>query len=875
MNKKPLKNVKKDTDWGNEVAHSVGLVGKVFRKIFSYIINILLTLLLVGLLTGAIVGGVFALYIRNYITADLEGFEFLATNQNETTKIYYMDFTDRTNRQGKRVLLEDEIIYGSENRTWASYREIPKNLTEAFIAIEDKRFDTHGGVDWVRTISATLNWVLGGSDRFGASTITQQLIKNITQDDDISIQRKVQEILRALELEKTKDKSEIMELYLNTIFLSQRSYGVQAAAQTYFGKDVKDLTLIECAAIAAIPQAPTKFDPIQNPENNAERRNKVLIEMHNQGKITRQEFDSAYKKELKLNLKVDDESNTSGITINSWYKDQVIEESIRLLMEKLGITREIASRMIYNNGLQIITVMDPKVQKILEEVFEDESNFRVKSTIIKPESAMVVIDPATGDILGLVGGMGEKTSNRLYNYATQGRRPPGSAIKPLSVYAPALDAGLINYASVFDDVPVNFGTFDGVEWSRKDGWPSNLPKRYDGLTTLSQAIKVSKNTIAVRVLTLLGVNKSFDFMKNKLNIGIIEREEVAGKILSDIDLAPLGLGELTHGVTVEEMTRAYAIFCNRGIYNDSRTVLRIEDSNGNVIVDNNKPGVTVISEATANIMTKLLQTVVEDRGTASRIELKNNIDVAGKTGTTNSDNDRWFIGYTPYYVGGVWFGYSQPRSLENFQPSPAVLVWDKVMQKLHEQIIVDDLNEVTPKNTFQTDSKLVKAEYCIDSGKIPTNACRADPRRNRVEIGYFTTGPNEQCDVHIMVNIDAENGGGIDLNGNCPKTVQRGLIKVNRNFPYNILITDAQYTYMDLDGREPNLDPNTPFYLPVLRGNFSGTTGGLEQQYNRVCTIHYNDKPSVPEPEPPPPQEPPPDTSGSDPAGEETINIEE
>ncbi|MFA6948630.1 MAG: transglycosylase domain-containing protein [Eubacteriales bacterium] len=837
-----------DTDWGNEVAGAVGIVGTVFGKCVSYIFNILLTILLIGIITGAVVGGAFAIYVKNYVNADLDSFDLLATGQSMTTKIYYMDYTDRENRIGTPVEIEDQRLYGSENRMWASYSDMPTYLVEAFVSIEDHRFWDHKGVDWFTTLKATFGYFTGTSSA-GGSTITQQLIKNVTGEDKVSIQRKVQEILRALELEKTKDKTEIIELYLNTIFLSQRSYGVAAAAYTYFNKSVKDLTLIECAALASIPQYPTAYDPAQKPENNLERRNAVLDRMLELGKITKTEYDSAYNKELKLNMP----SDTMETATNSWYTDQVIEETITLLMNNLSVTREVASRMIYNSGLSIYIVMDPEVQSVLEEVYKDETSFPSANGIIQPESSCVIIDPATGDIVGLVGGRGEKTKNRIFNYATQAKRPPGSSIKPLTVYGPALEYGLITYGSVFDDIPINFGDKEtdssgNTYYTRSDGWPQNYPKIFNGLTTVNDAITRSVNTISLRVLQKLTVERSFDFAYNKLNLSLVEsRELTGGKVVTDKDLAPLGLGELSYGLSVSEMTAAYAAYDNNGIYNSPRTVIKILDSEGNVIIDNDTSGKVVVSEQTASILTKMLQNVVSS-GTAKRITLQNTINCAGKTGTTSNDNDRWFVGYTPYYVGGVWFGYEMPKSLNAFTISPCVTVWDTIMTKLHEKFINAASEGSAALKTFTLADGVVTKTYCKDSGKLITDACRADPRGSRAEVGYFTnaTAPTESCDVHVLVDYDKNTGAVADVD--CPEesVVKVGLLHImDRSFPVQITVTDAQYVYREISEDDKICtDSNNAFFAYSLpEGTYAGLSAA-DSQYNRYCSKHYDpDKP--------------------------------
>jgi len=434
------------------------------KKVFSTVAIVFLTILLIGCITGTIVVGAFAIYIKKYIDPVIEDFDLISTEQKLSSKIYYMDYTDRENRVGTPVELDTERLYGSENRVWVTFDEMPTYLYEAFISIEDERFWVHDGVDWKRTLGATF-YFFTGADNYGGSTITQQLIKNLTGEKDVRIQRKLQEIMRALYLDKTKDKTEILELYLNTIYLSQGCYGVQAAANVYFGKSVSELTLVECAALASITQAPTKWDPIQNPDNNEFRRKTVLDKMYELGKITYSEYQEARNQELEL---VDYKGDIDGDVVvdenedyNSWYTDAVIKSVVERLMEEKGYPENLAYNMLYSGGLKIYTVMDPEIQAAIDKVYvENSAAFQDDRFpgILKPESSMVIIHPTTGDVLGLAGGRGEKKGNLLLNYATQTTRSPGSTIKPLTVYAPALEAGIITYGSVYDDVPVNYDT---------------------------------------------------------------------------------------------------------------------------------------------------------------------------------------------------------------------------------------------------------------------------------------------------------------------------------------------------------------------------------------------------------------------------------
>ncbi len=841
----------KEIDWGREVLHAFAVVGKILLKILSYLLNIILTVLLICILTGIIVGGVFAIYIKNNIDPTIDTSLLITAGADTTTRIYYMDYEteeDRQNRIGTAVELEDERIYASENSLWASYSQFPKYLWQAFVAIEDHRFDDHNGVDWLGTGKAVANFFLGFEEMRGASTITQQLVKNLTGNDEVRVQRKIQEILQALDLEKQKSKEEILEMYLNIIYFSNNCTGVQAAANYFFDKDVSELELVECAALAAIVKNPSLYDPVRFPEENAKRRIDVLYAMWEYGYITEAEYlDNKYK-ELTLVLSNDTQSSETG-NVFSWYKETVFNDVRDALMEKYGFDQYTASMMIYSGGLKIYTVMDPEVQSIMEEVYENDTEyFPYSSDGLQPHSAMVVVDPYTGDVLGIVGGRGEKQDNRILNYATGTTRSPGSSIKPLAVYAPALDAGLINFASVFDDVPVTFGNYEQTG-GMPSPWPGNLPYVYSGLTTVNQAIITSKNTIAVRVLQELTIEKSFDFVKNQLGISsfIDAYTTESGQILTDKGLASLALGQMNLGLTVEEITAAYSIFQNNGVYNKPRTFLYVYDSNDNLILENKSEEKIVISEQTASIMTTMMENVMH-QGTGTSVTLRNTVDVAGKTGTAGNDFDRWFVGYTPYYVGGVWFGYEMNLSLSDFRQNPSCLVWDTVMTKLHQKYIDEANAGGAPLKTFEQAAGVIECEYCLDSGEMPTEACRLDPRGNRIVKGYFTRDnmPDAPCNTHVVVKYDSVVGGVVldieNYTGSLTDLKDTALIRVDsRAFPMEITVTDAQYVYRDLPS---NVTPGgwwgEPFFQNAIpNGVYVGVTNTWSL-YNRFCYDHFD-----------------------------------
>ena len=729
------------------------IIGRVFYKAFSYLLNTLLTLLLIGLICALIIGAVFALYIKNYVDTEIDTSILSTSGTDSTTRIYYMNYTDRENRVGTPVEIEDQRIYSSDNSIWVSYSQMPKDLINAIVCIEDHRFFSHNGVDWITTVKAMSNYFIGYKNTFGASTITQQLIKNLTDEDEVKIERKVKEIFRALSLEKQLSKQEILEMYLNIVYFGNNCYGVQSAANTYFGKDVSELDLVECAALAAIVQNPSYYEPRYHPEENAKRRNdQVLYVMWEEGVISQAEYDAAYDTELKVFQIDENDASESGSNVFSWYTESVFNSVRDDLMDKYGYSSYVASMSIYTGGLRIYTPMDPEVQGVLEDIYETNSSdvFLATSESLQPESAMVVMDPYTGDVLGLVGGRGKKSQNRILNRATGTKRPPGSSIKPISVYAPAIELGILNFGSIVDDNPIILPS--------GEVWPQNLPAVYEGRITLSRAIATSKNTVAVRVLQQLTPQESFNFLKNKLHVtSLIEENETEdGRIVSDINLAPLALGQLSYGISVKELTAAYTIFPNLGIYSKPRVYTSVTDSNGNNILTNDVEQEIVISEQSASIMTKLLMSVTEYQGggTANKMEISKTVDTAGKTGTSTADFDRWFVGFTPYYLAGVWVGYDNNIALSSFPSNPASNIWNVVMTRLHEKYITAAAQNGTELRHFSTAPGIREIVCCTASG-LPAN-----PYCPETSVYYFTAGeePNQKCSIHYPSETTDESG---------------------------------------------------------------------------------------------------------------------
>lgn len=832
-------------------------IGKITLRVLSYVMNVLLTVMLIGTTCAIIVGTVFCIYIKNYVDPEIDSSLFAAASSDTTTRLYYLDFEDedaRINEDGTPVELEDQRLYSTDNSIWVSYEQMPKELIDAFTSVEDHRFFSHNGVDWIRTGSAVFSYFFGAGD-FGGSTITQQLVKNLTGDNENSIHRKVQEIFRALHLEEEMSKEDILEMYLNIVFLGNNCYGVQAAANTYFDKDVSELSLVECASLAAIVKNPSQYEPMyhdivyrenedgeQEEVGNRARRRTVLFTMNQYGKISDKEFDKAWDTELVI-VGIDkdkEEDNSKTQNVNSWYTDAVIEDVQKALIEQYGYTEYVASLMIYTGGLQIYTCMDPEVQGVIDEVYKNDKKedgyFPYATDGLQPESSIIVIDPYTGDVLGLAGGRGEKTQSRILNRATQAKRPCGSSIKPVSVYGPAIDTGVATMGTVYDDCPVTT-TEDGTIW------PHNLPDVYNGYTTVQDALRRSVNTCAVKILKDVGIDYSFEFMRDTLNMtSLIESYTTAsGYTVSDKAEAPLALGQFSYGITLWELTAAYGIFQNEGIYCKSRLWYEVRDSEGNVILKNEPEYEMAISEESADIMTMMMEKVIS-AGTATAVTLDERVDVAGKTGTTTADFDRTFIGYTPYYLCGCWFGYDMNQALSDFGTSPSLIVWDKVMNKLQDKVEAKAAANGEAIKTFDFSESLVEVTYCKDSGMLLGENCAHDPRGNRAEKGFFTldTAPTVTCDVHVLVNYDKVTGAV--ATHKCPEANIKQVALVrneNRLFDCQVTITDAQYTYRSLGNvkKYSTYNGHAFFFCAIPQGKYVGRSSGVKQ-FNCACTVH-------------------------------------
>lgn len=789
--------------------------------------NFFLIFFIAVILAVTVAGAVFGVYVAAITERELDEGIFDLLRENTASRIYYYE-NDGARRALEATELESQELFGGYRAIPLEYREIPQDLIDAFVSIEDKRFFEHKGVDWKRTVGAALNYLFHFEGNFGGSTITQQLIKNVTERDEYTLSRKLQEILWALDLERKMSKEEILQNYLNIINLSNGCYGVGAAADYYFSKTVDELTLLECASIAAITNNPSYYDPRRNPENNRRRATLILSQMYEQGYITEEEYQGALGEELRLNIKSEE-----GSGVNLWYVDMVLEDVIRDLMAEKGYTRAMANMAIYRGGLEIYTAMDYQLQLLVEKYYANASNFGGRDLSDGQQSAIILIDTRSGDVLAVAGAIGEKRANRLQNFATSTVRPAGSVIKPLSVYAPALDRGIITWSSVYDDVPINFGV-DG-----ETPWPKNANGVYRGLTNINYALEHSINTVTLRVLEDLGLESSFDFLYNKLGMTslISEQELEDGRMISDIGYAALALGQFNYGVSVREISAAYSIFASGGIYNGSRSYYKVTDSLGNIVLENKYHGEAVISEESAAIMHEMLKNVVSS-GTASALTLKKNVECAGKTGTTQNNFDRWYIGYTPYCIGGVWYGCEYPKELDGSTSGICVRIWDEIMSRVDKIYSSRGATAEIPRS-----ENIGLFEYCRDSGKLAGEACRRDARGDRTEKGYFVTGsePSERCDCHVLVPYDRAEGG-IASDGCYSADVEYiGMIKVERSFPTQIYVSDAQYVWRELpSGVMPETSPHLPYFNNIFAdGEYCGISYGAVQ-FNRYCRAHFD-----------------------------------
>ena len=659
-------------------------------KLFRSILKLLGTVLLIaGIIVGFIGCGVVSSSMIEAFNFNPEDFHI-----GRSSSIYY------TNASGQTALYQN--VNSESNRQWINYDKIPQNMIDAAIAIEDERFYKHKGVDIKRTLAAVfVN--LTGSDSFGGSTITQQVVKNITRDDDRDAMRKVREIFRALKFESEYSKEEILEFYLNIAHFGSGN-GIQAASYAYYGKDVSELNLAECASIVGITKYPTRYNPLLNPEKNKERQEIVLSKMLELEMITQDEYDEAIKYEL-------DFSNGKAVGNNSdsrqsYFTELVISEVINDLVAEKGYTETVAKSMIYNGGLTIYSTVNPQIQSAMEDILENRSLYTSSQNV---QAAMVIIDPYTGQVKGCVGGAGVKDRDLGLNRAIDTFRQPGSTIKPLAVYGPAMDEGLIyGPGSIVIDQPIDINGYK----------PKNWYGDFKGPTTVRQAIVQSMNTPAVQVVNEMGVDVSLSYLNRKYHISSISEKD---------GLASVSLGGLTNGVNVLEWTAAYGTFPNDGQWISPCSYTKVVDHSGKIILKKHQEQEHVFTDETNFMITDVLRSTATAMGGAI-----SGMTCAGKTGTTNNNVDKWYMGFTPYYVGGVWVGNDDSTPMNDWATMNAPQkIWRSVMIQVHKGL--DNMGfSPAPRGVKQV-------SLCTQTGKIASEECETN-------FDYINSDSIKYCD---------------------------------------------------------------------------------------------------------------------------------
>lgn len=781
---------------------------KTFLKVFFLIFFII-----VFAVSGAVIGAIMGIIDK------APNLELIAIEPNIYTSVIY-------DANGAEI----DRFHGEENREYVTLDKIPKNMQNAIIAIEDERFYSHGGID-IRSIFRAAYSTVFGNRLEGASTITQQLIKNnITKVTRNNIETKIQEMYLALkyedELEKQLGsekaaKNYILELYLNTIYLNHGYNGVQAAALGYFGRDVSELTLSECAVLAGITNSPTRYSPRLNPENNQSRQRRILKNMFEQGYITKDEYDEAYNDDVYARISEYDKTvEDTGASVHSYFVDGLFEQVSKDLQEQHNMSVAQANNLLYNGGLEIHSTFEPKIQKIVDEAYlndelfpsmeykidvsyivsvgnkesgkqeHKEFNKLVKNKgeadsfvsvkrqevlkslpsgqeiiseksnyAVQPQSAMVILDYKKGEVKAVGGGRGEKLVNRGLNRAVASARQPGSVFKVLAAFTPGIDMGVLTPATVIDDVPLDLNGYK----------PKNWYKGYKGLSTIRDGIRDSMNIVAVKAMNQAGIDASYQYLL-KMGFTTLENDNHAST----------ALGGLTHGVTQLETAAAFGMIANEGKYYKPSFYTKVYDHNGKLLLEKQSEPTQVIKASTAYCVTDMMKDVIR-AGTGTKAKFINSsMPIAGKTGTTQNSKDLTFAGYTPYYAASIWLGYDRyddtVKNMESLKDQSVHLkVWRYVMEKIHEGLEVKD---------FEKPSGLVVKSICNESGKLAVSGlCDKDPRGSRIRNENFVAGtePKESCDVHKSATFCAESK--MSAGEFCPNVfTQVGIVRPE---PYN------------------------------------------------------------------------------------------
>ena len=673
-----------------------------FGGFFRSIGKLLLTVLMVLVTAGIIVGVSMVIYVFK-IASEPTGVDLNARSMNLSSFIYI-----ENPKTGE--FEEYQTLYGTENRVWVDLSEMPKYMPEAIVAIEDKRFYEHHGVDWYRTGSAVAALV-SGSDNYGGSTLTQQLIKNLTDDNEVSLTRKLREIFRALNTEKEYSKDDIIEAYLNVVNFGNNAQGVETASELYFNKPIGECSLAECAAIAGITQNPSRWNPLVYPENNKIRRELVLDQMYEQGKITKAEYDEAMAESATMTFESysDDSSDEEEEVqdVQNWYIDQMYWDLCRDLAKYYDISEDAASEKLYTEGLQIYCAMDKEAQEMIEqEALTCNEGYDYD---LQVGLEMIGYD---GRVIATAGSSKEKDANLLFDRASHSVLQPGSSIKGSFVYPMALDMGIYNYSSMVEDQALEKYFPDG------SAGPYNAYGSYNQYMTLPEALSWSSNACAVQTMKKVGTRDAYYHATTVTNFTHLDEQD------ADM-IGALSIGGMKGGVTVREMAASYEYIGNGGLYYEPYTYYYVTDANGTTILDNrNNSPKEEYSPETAYQMNRLLKyNVMTSTHSASQYAQVSGWDITGKTGTTDDGKDIWFVGASPYCTLACWMGYDQPAVVA--YGNLAAITWQKVMSNYLSD---------KPYKEFEMPDTIITATYCKGSGLLASSYC------SQTGTGYYTAG---------------------------------------------------------------------------------------------------------------------------------------
>ncbi|MBQ3919789.1 MAG: transglycosylase domain-containing protein [Oscillospiraceae bacterium] len=692
------------------------------KKVFTVIGTVLLSLFLIAVISVSIIAAALTVYVMQFrentpIDIDLDSLDLAYT-----TFIYGYD------ENGEEVELES--ISRAANRIPVSIENVPKFVQDAFVYAEDEHFYEHAGVNWTRTFGAFLNEVTNGliyGYKQGGSTITQQLVKNVTHDEEQTWDRKLREVFRASDLERYRTKEEILEAYLNCIGFGGSTSGIQAASLKYFGKEVSELDLAEAACLAAIPKSPETLNPFNDAEANKTRQEYVLGAMLKNAAISEREYEAAMNEVLQFR---DPEKDPKSNAIQNWYIDTVIRDVTNDLMDLYGCSQQEASDMLYNGGYTIYTPVNIKMQEEIEAKYRDYTTFSDTVLNNPPQSAFVVMD-YTGNILAIAGNVGEKAGSNVFNYATMDWRQPGSALKPLAGYAYCVENNITTWSEFFEDSPIEIPDDDNPGQTRQ--WPTNYSSNSEDNVwsnqtfTTYQALERSLNTVSAQLTERAGASNIFEFIQNKYQFSTLDA--------ADAYIAPMSVGSLYHGLYLRELVAAYQVFGNGGKYFAPTSYTYVLDPSGEMVLQHKYIPIQSIGDDTAYIVNRMMKEVVEGENGTGRAAKLNNVEVVGKTGTSQEWRDNLFIACTPDYVSGVWYGYKDHKTVEPGTYYASAQLWKNIF---------GDIADAGETAEFTMPSSVQELYYCKETGDIATETCKETAEFK----GYYKRDPAPKLCEH-------------------------------------------------------------------------------------------------------------------------------